>query len=353
MSLTSLPGRTDSALGTGGIHDVHPAHDTDKHPAGGGESAPPAFGAALPEVLRPAPARAGSGIRSADPAYVHPSQPLGFLRVSTVRGPARPSFRASAPAGIGPYLLLGLHASGRAVLVRRESAEACRPGDLFVCDGAEPLVLQASQDFTLHLVWIPRRALPLTDHQARALSDRAPFADGPVAPLLGPLLRELIRAVPQYAPRTALHLAGTVAELVALLAAEEAGPGPQDGAQGRRDLVRRLRAYVDAHLWDRGLTPASVAAAQHISIRYLHKLFESGGSTVGRWIRHRRLEEARRELARPGRDDTTVAAVAARWGFAGAAHFSRSFRAAYGMSPSDWRDIRAARPAPASSGAAD
>ncbi|MEU7161844.1 AraC family transcriptional regulator [Streptomyces chrestomyceticus] len=307
----------------------------------------------LTSVPGPTDTASGTGIRSADPAHVRSSQSLGFLRVSTVRGPARSSFRAPAPAGIGPYLLLGLHASGRATLVRRETAEACRPGDLFVCDGAEPLVLQASQDCTLHLVWIPRRALTLTDQQARALSDRAPFADGSVAPLLGPLLRELVRAVPEYAPRTALHLAGTVAELVTLLAVEEAGPGPQDGAEGRRALVRRLRAYVDAHLWDRGLTPASVAAAQHISIRYLHKLFESHGSTVGRWIRHRRLEEARRELARPGRDDTTVAAVAARWGFAGAAHFSRSFRAAYGMSPSDWRDIRAARPAPASGGAAD
>ncbi len=39
------------------------------------------------------------------------------------------------------------------------------------------------------------------------------------------------------------------------------------------------------------LTPATVAAAQHIPVRYLHKLFEGQGSTIGRWILHRRLEE--------------------------------------------------------------
>jgi transcriptional regulator GlxA family with amidase domain len=32
-----------------------------------------------------------------------------------------------------------------------------------------------------------------------------------------------------------------------------------------------------------------------------------------------------------------VGAVAGRWGFLDAAHFSRSFRDAFGESPSDWR----------------
>jgi AraC-like DNA-binding protein len=34
---------------------------------------------------------------------------------------------------------------------------------------------------------------------------------------------------------------------------------------------------------------------------------------------------------------TTVAAIARRWGFADPTHFSRVFRAAYGMSPREWR----------------
>lgn len=38
------------------------------------------------------------------------------------------------------------------------------------------------------------------------------------------------------------------------------------------------------------------------------------------------------------RGGRTIAAVANRWGFMSATHFSRVFRAAYGMSPSEWRD---------------
>lgn len=265
----------------------------------------------------------------------------GFLHARTVRGTAQ-SVR-HCPEGdaiTDPYVLLGIHSVGRAALVRRGITEVCLPGDLFACDGAEPFVLDEEGGFELHLVRIPRRVLTLTDRQVRDLGGRAPFADGTVAPLLGPLLRDVAGARSGDPSRTALRLAGAVADLVGLLAVEDAGSGTRDGGQDREALIGRLCAYVDANLWDRNLTPASVAEAQHISIRYLHKLFEGRGSTVGRWIQHRRLEEARRELARPGRDDITVSAVARRWGFASATHFSRSFRAAYGMSPSDWRDGR-------------
>ncbi|MEU9122294.1 helix-turn-helix domain-containing protein [Streptomyces sp. NPDC048506] len=57
-------------------------------------------------------------------------------------------------------------------------------------------------------------------------------------------------------------------------------------------------------------------------------------------------------MARPGRNDTPVSAVARRWGFANATHFSHSFRAAYGVSPSDWRDDRP-RPSPGTAGNAN
>ncbi|NEA02851.1 AraC family transcriptional regulator, partial [Streptomyces sp. SID10116] len=279
---------------------------------------------------------------------------LGFLHIHTFRGAAHPIRHVpDADAVADPYILLGLHTRGRATLVGpdRDHTETCLPGDVFLRDGARGFTLEETEDFELHLVRVPRRALALTDQQVHDLAGRPPFADGTVAPLLGPLLCDIAGGLTSAGPaaqpgspsppsRTALRSAGTVADLVALLAVEDVDPDPREDGQDREVLVRRLHAYVDANLRDRNLTPATVAEAQHISIRYLHKLFEGRGSTVGRWIQHRRLEEARRELARPARDDITVAAVARRWGFASATHFSRSFRAAYGMSPSAWRDGR-------------
>jgi AraC-like DNA-binding protein len=74
-----------------------------------------------------------------------------------------------------------------------------------------------------------------------------------------------------------------------------------------------------------------------VSLRYLHKLFESEGVTAARWIQQQRLECCRRELARATSHAPTVAMVAQSWGFANASHFSRVFRLAYGTSPREYQ----------------
>ncbi|XES00905.1 AraC family transcriptional regulator [Streptomyces sp. S1D4-11] len=45
----------------------------------------------------------------------------------------------------------------------------------------------------------------------------------------------------------------------------------------------------------------------------------------------------KRELGRSANRRLSVAAVAQRWGFSSPSHFSRTFRDAYGMSPSAWQ----------------
>ncbi|MET8142711.1 helix-turn-helix transcriptional regulator [Sphaerisporangium sp. NPDC005288] len=85
-----------------------------------------------------------------------------------------------------------------------------------------------------------------------------------------------------------------------------------------------------------------IAAAHHISLRYLNKLFHAEGRTVAGWIRERRLEQCRRDLAEPLLAGYPINAIAARWGFTSPAHFSQAFRSAYGLSPRDfrWRSTR-------------
>nr|WP_319673967.1 helix-turn-helix domain-containing protein [Streptomyces sp. ME18-1-4] len=141
-------------------------------------------------------------------------------------------------------------------------------------------------------------------------------------------------------------LAWNAVNLLATLAAERSGTGTGVGVGGapgtpggRSPLLVRVMEYVELHLTDSDLLPEVIARAHHISVRYLHKLFKEEDTTGGRWILRRRLEECRRDLMRNGRGSRTIAAVAGRWGFLSAAHFSRVFRSAYGMSPREWRDM--------------
>ncbi|WTW98358.1 helix-turn-helix domain-containing protein [Streptomycetaceae bacterium NBC_01309] len=120
-------------------------------------------------------------------------------------------------------------------------------------------------------------------------------------------------------------------------------PGPQPPSEPdapRAQLALRIRDYVNTRLADRDLSPELIARAHRISVRHLHKVVEGEGITVCRLVQRRRLEECARELATRGPAGPTVASVAQRWGFVSTAHFSRAFRAAYGVSPTQWRYTR-------------
>ena len=81
-----------------------------------------------------------------------------------------------------------------------------------------------------------------------------------------------------------------------------------------------------------------MVARQHfISRSYLDKLFENHEGGVARHIREQRLERCRQQLEDPRATDQSVLDIASRWGFVSAAHFSRVFRASYGMSPREAR----------------
>lgn len=102
-------------------------------------------------------------------------------------------------------------------------------------------------------------------------------------------------------------------------------------------MLVRIKDYIRGHLADPGLSPEGIAAAHRVSVRYVHKLFQSEEATVRRWIQRQRLEMCRHDLSRHATAAPTVSAVAQRWGFVSPSHFSRVFRAAYGTSPRDWQ----------------
>ncbi|MFD6552614.1 helix-turn-helix domain-containing protein [Streptomyces sp. NPDC058398] len=103
-------------------------------------------------------------------------------------------------------------------------------------------------------------------------------------------------------------------------------------------LPARINAYIDAHLRDPELRPAVIAAAHHISLRQLYRLIQPPHTTLEQWIVTRRLAGARADLARP-RERRPITDIARSWGFRDPSHFTRRFRAAYGLTPREWRRL--------------
>jgi AraC-like DNA-binding protein len=156
--------------------------------------------------------------------------------------------------------------------------------------------------------------------------------------LTSQFLLQLARNVDLYSPAEAARLSAAALEVLATRLARELDAGDWGTPESRRHaLLTTVQAFIHQHLGDPELSPATIAAAQHISLRSLHQLFHDEGLTVAGWIRQRRLEGCRRDLSDPALASRPVAAIAGRWGFSSAGDFSRAFRAVHGLPPSEYR----------------
>ncbi|MFD4656215.1 helix-turn-helix domain-containing protein [Kitasatospora sp. NPDC058444] len=230
--------------------------------------------------------------------------------------------------------------------------ETFGPGNLHMLDSSHPFDLRAfgsraaraPGDLRIEAVGVdfPLALLPVPPHRLEDLLGRGFSSREGSCALLSEFLLGLDRQAAALGPTETPRLGGIVVDLVAAWLARELDAEaavPDDTRQ--RALVENVRAFVGRHLHDPELTPAVIAAAHHISVSYLHRLFarQSGGETVAAFVRRRRLEKAHRDLADPALRALPVHAVATRCGLPRAAEFSRAFKAAYGLSPREHRHL--------------
>ncbi|WP_063910183.1 helix-turn-helix domain-containing protein [Herbidospora yilanensis] len=258
---------------------------------------------------------------------------LGLIQISRVRSAsfeARRTTRRIRQSDPGFYQL-NYTVTGRSGLEQQGRQCSLNAGDFTLYDTSRPFhawsAATPSQPPHGIVVQFPHRAIPLPAGTVERLLCRPIPGRTGVNGLLAGLLMRLVGSRPAPAPPTT-----TVLELITGLLADHAGVAkPADVP------LIRIQAFIEDHLPDTGLSPASVAQAHHMSLRNLQRLFERQGLTAASWIRDRRLARVRRDLTDPRCDTLAVRSIGARWGFQNDAHFNRTFRAAYGVSPGAYR----------------
>lgn len=104
-----------------------------------------------------------------------------------------------------------------------------------------------------------------------------------------------------------------------------------------------LRSYVqkviDESLTQPGLSPVGLASRLNISVRHLYRLFEEQDDSVCRYIQRARLKRSADDLINPFLKSESITSIAYKWGFTDSAHFSRSFKKQFELSPKDFRAL--------------
>jgi AraC-like DNA-binding protein len=268
---------------------------------------------------------------------------LGAVRVA--QATAAPYRLERTPALIrrsDPELLyLAMVRRGRATVDQDGREASVGPSDLVLYDSSRPFHGRSTDDGnTLGALFLmfPRALLPLPASQIGRLTAVRLGPRAGIGSLAARFLTELGTGISHYGQAEAVRLSTTVLELLATrLASELDGDRWITPEMQRRTLMTRIDAFIEDNLGHPDLTPGTIAAAHHISLSFLHRLFQAEGTTVAGTVRRRRLAACRRDLADPALATRSVAAIAARWGFSSGAHFSRVFKTAHGIPPKDYR----------------
>lgn len=239
-------------------------------------------------------------------------------------------------AGGSGYYKVSLLLSGSSILLQDGRELVMRPGDLSVYDTSRPYSLLFGEEFRNLIMMFPKDRLDIPVPFTEQLTAVSLGQEGGLASVVSAFLSQFPAQMTQLTGPVRTKLAHTSLDLLGTLFSNVL-----DVDQVSRDphqvMLQKIYTYIDTHLSSQSLCPGSIAAAHFISTRHLHALFRQAGTTVSTWIRERRLEHCRTDLLDPVLADHTVSAIAARWGFVDAAHFSRVFKAAYGVSPSEMR----------------
>ncbi|WP_020497983.1 helix-turn-helix domain-containing protein [Sciscionella marina] len=264
---------------------------------------------------------------------------LDGVRVSSLHTSAGKVLRTQKLAACADraYYKLSLQLSGSAILVQDGREALLRPGDFTVYDSSRAYTIASDLAYHSLVLMFPRDMLDLPVRRVATVTGTPISGQSGLGKLVGSFLHGIAGNFDALRGPRGTRLVHNLLDLVGTALAERLDLDPQDTPSAHRSLATRARTFIESNLGDSTLSPDEVAGAHFVSTRHLQNVFREEGTTISAWIRERRLERCRRDLADPVYASSSVSSIAARWGFPDAAHFSRVFKTAYGESPSEYR----------------
>lgn len=229
------------------------------------------------------------------------------------------------------YVVVLITRAGEESVAQQGTEARMHPGDAVVWGSTKPASFTVWKPLAKQSLLIPRAALE--EVSGRNWTTGGVLLDGkaPAVRLLTGYLEALSDTLADLSPPSLSAARNATLEL--LVGSVRAGQRVDSSTFGPA-LQLSMERWIKQHLAEGDVTPTAIATAHAVSVRTVHRTFATHGKTVGEVVRTRRLARAREEVV-DGKAAFT--SIAQRWGFADSGHFSRAFKAHYGVSPREYR----------------
>jgi len=242
--------------------------------------------------------------------------------------------RRAVADGLDHYLVQ-LYAAGGLVGTAGDRERVLRAGDVQILDLGRPSATEARASATIAIV-VPRDTLRQALPAAGDLHGLVLRGDGSAGGLLADYMRALAARADTIAAADAAAIARATTGMIAACFHATAETRARARTQIEATTLERIQRHIAANLGAPGLHAEALCAAFRISRSQLYRLFEPLGG-VAAYIQEQRLVRAHAELSDPAHARRRIFEIAFDGGFASEAHFSRVFRRAFGLSPSEAR----------------
>lgn len=210
-----------------------------------------------------------------------------------------------------------------------------RPGDVFIVDQRSGFDVRWTDISHTAAFLVPRDLLGLSRAEEEVAAGL--IESSPLYPMLRRHMVELARLPDELLESpVGSDLDEATVRLVRALLSSTKGRSQFLAESSDSAMLSLVQTFVRQHLQEPGLGAARIAKAVNISERTLYRLFARHPFSLQQYIISERLIAARHELE-AGRPSTPIASIAYRFAFQDARHFSRRFKAEFGLSPQDFR----------------
>ena len=234
-------------------------------------------------------------------------------------------------------LLISVQLAGKMILDQDGRQAVNEQGSFVLLDTGRPYT-QVFQTRTRTMVLkIPRETLEARLGSVGPLTARTMETANPIAGLAWGFLSILPGRLDTLDGPVGVTIAEQALDLVAQAFSVETQQSGSTLSSSRATTLLRLKSVIESRLCEPDLKPAAVAAETGISVRYANTLLSAEGTSLERYVLDRRLERCRRAFEDPRQAHRTIGEIAFAWGFSDLSHFTRRFRAEFGVSPGEYR----------------